>query len=413
MRLTFLTHYYPPERGAPQTRLSETVRLLVDHGARVSVVTCAPHYPGGRVHAGYSAWRPTRRVIDGATVIRLPVVPRPNAGFLDRVVDQASFAAAALAALPVIRRSDVFIVESPPLFLGGTAALLARLAGVPYIFHVADPWPDFPIAAGALRGRFPIAIARWLERVAYRNAALITTVTPPIVTRLAANPAAAGKVRLLSNTVDTSRFDPHADGRISRRELGWPEAVTFVYLGTVGLAQGVGTLLDAVGMLPADCDLIVRVVGDGLEAQALRERAAAAGITRIAFHPSLPARCVPMVLAAADAVLVLLRRGELYDESLPTKLLEGFAAGRPVIISAGGYAASLVTDAGAGMASIPEDASSLRDALVAMAASSQRSAMATAGRALATQTFARWRAADLILDYAVEATTRVRRRAPR
>ncbi len=388
MRVVFLTQYYPPERGAPQTRLRETIAGLRGLGFECSVVTGPPHYPAGRVLDGRRLLWPRRDRIDGVTVHRLPMIPRPNGSIVDRVVDQGSFAAVAVAAAPLIRRADAFVVESPPLFLGGSAAMLRAMTGRPYVFHVADPWPDFPIAAGALRGRLPIRMALWLESLAYRRASAITTVTPPLVDRLAVKPGAAGKVRLIPNAVDTGRFHPDLDPAAARADLGWGPEFTLVYSGTVGIAQGLDTLIEAVRLLP-DVDLTVRVVGDGVEAEALSARAADLGLERLVFQPSMPAEQVPTVLAAADAILVLLRGGPLYEESLPTKLLEGLAAGRPVIVSADGYPATLVEEAGAGLVAPAEDARALADAIATIGTHPGRIAMGTAAQDLARTRFAR------------------------
>jgi glycosyltransferase involved in cell wall biosynthesis len=397
MRVVFVTHYYAPERGAPQTRLGETIAGLRGHGIESTVVTGPPHYPGGKILDGRRLFWPRRDCVNGVVVHRLPMIPRPNGSVLDRVVDQGSFAAVAVAAAPIVRRADAFVVESPPLFLGGTAALLRAITGRPYVFHVADPWPDFPIAAGALRGKIPIRLALWLEALAYRRASVITTVTPPLVDRLARKPGAGGKVKLISNAVDTDRFQPEMDTAAAKTEFGWGPEFTLVYSGTVGIAQGLDTLIDAVRQLP-DVDMTVRVVGDGIEAKALKSRAEALGLTRIAFEPSMPADKVPAVLAAADGILVLLRGGSLYEESLPTKLLEGLAAGRPLIVSANGYPATIVRDASAGLVAPAEDSAALADAMMALRRHTGRTEMALAAADLARSRFSRHASVAALAD---------------
>lgn len=52
----------------------------------------------------------------------------------------------------------------------------------------------------------------------------------------------------------------------------------------------------------------------------------------LAFHPLVRRADVPSILAAADAGLVIFRKGTLFEDSLPTKLLETMAAARPVIV---------------------------------------------------------------------------------
>src|SRR5215212_9973500 len=121
MRVLFVSHYFPPELGAPQTRLLETAIGLRELGHEVRVLTGPPHYPTGRVQDGYSALRVRRELIDEVSTLRLPMIPRPNGGFADRLIDQLSFAITACTAIPIVRWADVLVVESPPLFLGATA----------------------------------------------------------------------------------------------------------------------------------------------------------------------------------------------------------------------------------------------------------------------------------------------------
>jgi glycosyltransferase involved in cell wall biosynthesis len=381
--VTLLTHYYAPEVGAPQTRLRATASLLRDLGHEVRIVTGPPHYPTGVVQSGYRALSVTRERIDRVPVLRLPVLTRPNRGFVDRVVDQGAFAFSAAAAIGSIRNTDVVIVESPPLFLGLTARFYRALADRPFIFHVADPWPDFPIAMGALRGRLPIRAGRWLESRAYAGASLITTVTPALVARLDAHPDARGKVRLLENGVDLDRFLPDLDPAEARRRLGWEEArLTLAYVGTVGLAQGVGTLIDAVCGL-ADAGVVLHIVGDGTDRTALEADALQRGLRNVQFHASVPAEEVPMRLAAADALVVMLKRGPLYDESLPTKLVEAFAAGRPLVVSAAGGPARMVSESTSGFVAAPEDPEALREAIVRCLDTKDRAVIGASARATA------------------------------
>lgn len=399
MRILLLTHYYTPEFGAPQTRLRETVRTLGQLGHEVRVVTGPPHYPDGIVRAGYRAGRASVEVIDGTSVRRLPMLPRRNGGFIDRTIDQGSFALAAMATRTDVRWAEVLLVESPPLFLGLTAAWLRRTAGRPYVFHVADPWPDFPVAMGALDQPIARRIAYAIEALAYRQASLVTTVTPGLVDLLDAKPSAHGKVRLVPNAVDTTRFDPRRDSQAARTGLGWPEArTTLVYAGSVGLAQGLGTLLEAAAPLAAE-DVLVHVVGEGFERARLEAEARERGLDHVRFEPPRPAEAIPEVLAAADGILVMLRDGPLYEHALPTKLLEGMAAGRPVIVSAAGEAATIVAKAEAGYVARPEDPASLRRAIREFAADPGRAARGRAGRALAETTYDRLAAVTALASY--------------
>jgi glycosyltransferase involved in cell wall biosynthesis len=245
---------------------------------------------------------------------------------------------------------------------------------------------------GYLQSRAGRRLAFAVEGLAYRGAAAITTVSPGLVELLSCKPSAAGRVQLLPNGVDLGRFDPAADSVTARARLGWEDAFTIVYVGTVGLAQGVGTLLEAARLV--DPATRIRIVGEGVEKAALA--AAGSGLygAQVDFHGAVPAPQVPATLAAADAGLVMLRRGAMYDASLPTKLLETMAAARPVIVSADGLAASIVRDAGAGYIARAGDAADLARAIDACRIDRDRAARGRAGRAHVSAHYDR----EVILD---------------
>jgi glycosyltransferase involved in cell wall biosynthesis len=395
VRLLLISHYYAPEIGAAQTRLRETVAGLVRRGFDVTVIAPVPSYPLGIVPAGYHAWLPKREVIDGVSVARLPTVALAGASLSRRLVGQAAFATASLASHAIADRFDVALIESPPLPLAMTARSLA-LHGLPYVFHVADPWPDFPIAMGYLRSPLEQRLAFWLEDLAYRGAAAVTTVSPGLVALLEAKPSAAGKVELIPNGVDVGRFTLGMTPATARGRLGWDERFTVVYAGTVGLAQGVGTLLDAARML--DDTVAIRIVGEGLERPELERRARAMGLRHVVFQPAVQRTDVPVVLAAAEAGLVILRRGPLYEDSLPTKLLETMAAGRPVVVSADGLAARIVREAGAGYIAEAGDPQALARAIDACRQDAERAARGEAARAHVLARYERESVLDRLAD---------------
>jgi glycosyltransferase involved in cell wall biosynthesis len=393
LRIAMLTHYWAPEVGAPQTRLRETAQELMRLGDEVRVITNHPHYPDGRVRATHNALSIRRETLDGIRVLRLPVLARPNTGFLNRNVDQASFAAVAATAVGEVRWADVLLVESPPLFLGLTARWLSAVARRPYVFHVADPWPDYPIEVGAIRGAVPIWLARWLERTAYAGASAITTPTEGCARIISEQPGTHGKVHVVPNGVDILRFDPARSVVQARADLGWDqEPFTFVYSGSVGLAQGLATLLAAAAelqLIKPDRSNVIRIVGGGIERRQLKSEAERLGLRNVRFHPPVPASLVPTVLAAADAALVLLRSGRMADAALPTKLVEALAAARPVIASADGDVRALVEEEAAGWAVRAEDPAALGRAMADAMSQESLNGFGASGRRVAESRFDR------------------------
>lgn len=355
MRVCFLTHYFPPEVGAPQTRIALVAGALAARGIDVTVHTCFPHYPAGTVMAPYRNRPWQREGRNGVSVLRSAVYPAENRGFARRLLNHASFAASALATARLTGRQDVIVAESPPLFTAAAAVLYAAAKRAALVVNVADRWPASAVELGAVRNRCAIAAAEALERWIYARADAITMPTEGIAAALEAVPEAGGKVRRLWPVVDIARFQVPA---VDDGAVGAPLRV--LYAGTVGLAQGVETLVEASRLAGPD---VVQTTIAGAGAGDAELRAAVHGARNVSMLGVVPADEVPRLYAAADAGAVLLRDLPIFRGALPTKLFEAMAAGRPVLLAADGESARVVADAGAGLVVPPGDAKALAEAM--------------------------------------------------
>jgi colanic acid biosynthesis glycosyl transferase WcaI len=376
VRAVFLTHYYPPEAGAPQLRISSLARGLVEHGWDVCVHTGFPHYPVGRVLAPYRNRLLLReRGPGGEAIVRSAIYPSANRGFGKRLLNHASLAASALATARASGPADVVVAESPPLFTAAAGAAYAALKRAPLVVNVADRWPKSAVELGALTQPAAIRAAEALERWIYRRAALITVPTAGLLRDIGAAPAAAGKVVRLPPAVDAARFS--AAGPLD----GGGGPLRVLYAGTIGLAHGIATLLEAARRAGPDV-VQVTIAGGGAEAALL----AGAAPPNVRSLGVVPPDAVPHLYGEADAGVVLLRDRPVLAGALPTKLLECLAAGRPAVLSARGEAAELVASSGAGIAVAPEDPDSLAGAFRALHADPQlRARLGAAGQRVAAE----------------------------
>jgi len=90
VRILFLSHYFPPEVNAPASRTYEHCKVWARAGHEVTVVTCAPNHPRGKVYDGYRNRLWQREERDGIRVIRLWTFVTANEGFLKRSLNYVS-----------------------------------------------------------------------------------------------------------------------------------------------------------------------------------------------------------------------------------------------------------------------------------------------------------------------------------
>lgn len=408
MRVVFLTHYYPPEVGAPQARISALAAALRARGVEASVHTAFPHYPDGRVQEPYRNRPLSREVLGEVPVVRSAVYPAPNAGFARRLANHASFAASALLSAPASGGADVVVVESPPLFTAAAGIAYARAKRAALVLNVADRWPASAVELGALQSRPAIRAAEALERTCYRAAHAIAVPTAGLVGELDAVAQARGKVHHLAPAVDLELFETPP-----REPATGP--LRLLYAGTVGLAQGVHMLVDAA--LRAGPEVVeVTIAGDGAEREAVQRLAAAGDGAHIHVAGRVPHADVPGLYAAADAAVVLLRDRPLFERAVPTKILEAMASGTPVVLSARGEAAELIRSSGGGVVVAPEDPAALAAALQELSGDRARlQALGEAARRHARDHFGRERSVErwlAVLEEAVAARRLSRRSGP-
>jgi colanic acid biosynthesis glycosyl transferase WcaI len=377
MRVLLLTHYYPPEVGAAPARIAALARGLTERGMEVTVHTGFPHYPSGTIAPPYRN-RPLRvECQDGVRVVRSLVYPTPNRGFARRLANHAAFAAGALATCSAAGPVDVVVAETPPLFTACSGVLYAKVKRAALALNVSDLWPESAIELGAIGEGRAAGAAHALARLCYRQAGLIAAPTRGIVESLATRPQARGKVVQVPPAVDLERF---ARVPLPAPREGAPLRV--LYAGTLGLAQGLGTLVDAAA-LAGPAVVQVDIVGAGPDETPLRRQVTAQGLSHVRLLGPVAPERVPGLYAEADAGVVPLRDRPIFNGALPTKLFEVMAAGRPVIVAARGEAVELVRDSAAGLAAPPEDPYALADAFRRLHAHPQEAvAMGKRGRLL-------------------------------
>jgi glycosyltransferase involved in cell wall biosynthesis len=367
LRVTFLTHYFPPEVGPAQTRLIELAKRLITGGKSVTVVTAVPSYPAGVIFPGYRGKLFIDDLVDGIRVLRTWVFATRGRGFLSRLVNYLSFPVFSLLAVRKLGPTDVIYVQSPPLFTGLAAIWFARLKHAPFIFNVSDIWPQSAIELGMLRNGLAIRLAEWLERRIYRRAARITVPTPGILERLVARGVPREKLFLLTNGVDTVAYDVKTPDLELGLRLGLGGHKVFMYAGLHGLAQGLDVILEA-AKLTRNAEVLYVFVGDGADKPALVAKAEAQGISNVRFLPIQPTSTLPALLNLVYATIIPLKRLELFKAALPSKLFDSMAAGRPIVAPLWGEAAALVETAGCGLVVEPEDAAAVNKAVEKLAA---------------------------------------------
>ncbi len=361
MRILYLSQYFPPEVGATQTRAYEMARYLAAHGHRVTMLTEVPNHPSGIIPSHYRGTLVQFQPQDGIDVVRLWVMASPRKDFAHRIGFYLSYSAMATAVAPFLRgKYDVIYATSPPLFVGLAALAISYLRRIPLVFEVRDIWPESAVILGELHNRRAIAMSERLERACYARARQIVVVTEGIRRRLLQRGLPDSKLTLINNGANVGQFRPEpAAAATLRHELGLDGKFVLLYAGVHGLAQGMETLVQVGDLLRGDDDIRLVFIGAGPKQEETATLIQQQGLTNVMMLGEKPREQMPAYLSMADAALVPLKRVELFEGALPSKMFEALACATPVVLSVGGEAAETLGRIGGGISVPPEDAGAI------------------------------------------------------
>src|SRR5262245_39228050 len=403
MRILFLSHYYHPEVNAPANRVGQLARAWADDGHDVTVLTGFPNHPTGIVPPAYRGRPYIRHEFDrGVHVARTPIYAAPNKGILRRSLNYASYAMSAATVGPFITtRPDIVVATSPQFLTAVAGYALARTKRVPFVLEVRDLWPASIVDVGAMHpGSLVVHTLEAAERFLYRHADHIVVVTDSFVEAIAAHGIPRSKISVVKNGVDLEMFRPGPTENGVRERLGLRDKFVAAYIGTHGMAHGLGTIVEAAALLRHDDRYRFLLIGDGAEKSSLQQRAASEGLTNVLFLDQIPHEAIPDHIRAADVTLVLLRDRVLFRSVIPSKIFEFMGTARPIVIGVDGEARRLVEDAGAGVFVPPEDPKTLVATLRRLDADPiARSRMGQSSRNFVERRFSRRAQARLYLQY--------------
>ncbi len=358
MKVGFVTHWYDPEVGSAS--LSGTIsRALSRRGDDVRVVTGFPIYPAGRVYPGYRLRPYQREVIRGIDVRRSLIYPSHDRNAMRRMVNYGSFAVTgSIAAAAALRDRDANLVFCSPATASAPAIVTRFTAGVPFVLHIQDLWPDSVLASGFLPRGADTVLRRSLNaglNVAYRTAHHVAVTSPGMAEELMARGVPEKKLSVVANWADEHAFRPASPSQRLAKSLGIEARHVVMYAGNMGELQGLEVLVDAAALLRDRTEIQFALVGDGVARSRLQDRVRALGLDNVVFVDPQPFDRMSEVLALGSIQVVSLIDDPLFAMTLPSKLQAAMCAGHPVLGILSGDGADLIQRAGAGRTVPPGD----------------------------------------------------------
>ena len=236
MKILFLTDNFPPDVNAPATRTYEHCKEWVRKGVEVTVITCAPNFPQGKVYEGYKNKLIQKETIDGIKVIRVWTYITANEGFLKRIIDYISFSVSSFFA-GLFVKTDIIIATSPQFFTAMSGRWLSFFKRKPWIMEIRDLWPESVKTVSAMGDSKIFTFFEWLEMRLYKNANKLVTVTDTFKEEISARGIDKEKISVVKNGANLDLYKPQGKDISLLKELNLivdiPDDIFEIIVGSV------------------------------------------------------------------------------------------------------------------------------------------------------------------------------------
>ncbi len=365
-KVLILSQYYPPEKGAPQIRLSKMAKVMAKNGIDVSVLTGFPNYPEGIIYKEYQNIFNYIEKIDDIKVYRTWIYPASGKNKIKRLINYLSFTFTSTIKIFFIPKPDIVFVEGQPLTLAFPAFLYKIFRGVPYIYNTPDLQVEYARDDKWLPSFFPW-LAGKLERFFMHQSFSVTTVTHAFINHFSkVYDVPYSKISFLPNGADTKTLFPNDLDQDYKIKMGVRSKFIFTYCGTMAPYQGLETIMSTAELLKHRDDISILMIGDGPIKNEIINIKNQKQLDNVIFNDS-PISEMNQLMSITYASIVVLRSLEISKKMRLSKTIPPLACGVPVIFSGWGETADIIRKNNAGIVTEPEDHAMLASAIINLA----------------------------------------------
>lgn len=358
MRVLIHADEYYPTAQACSYRMQVFVDTFMSLGDEVTVLTSSANKVNGTIGK-----------LHKEKIIYAPAIRMKKKTVIMRMVNNLSFGLTSIFSAIRVGKVDVVITTSPPPLVSIPGWIIAKSKGAKLVYDVRDIWPDVALEMGSFtEDSFFYNVFQKITGFMYKHADIVTTVSQGKVEKIKGHVISRpgrksgldhiDKVWLVGNGFDElvakSEFDQDI---VDKYEL--EKKFSCVYIGNIGLAQGLGALLD-VAARTKHKDIQFLCFGMGAEKEMLEKRVQDEGLTNVKFCGVVKHSKVFSILSRAKLSFIPLRNSNMKD-SIPTKIYEALGIGCPILLVAEGDSADIVADAGLGYFISPDNTEKLVD----------------------------------------------------
>lgn len=360
MKILLIHQYYLEDNEHGGSRWNEISKIWTDNGHQITVISGMVHANGSEKRTEYKGKYFVKKQSGNITIWRTHVSESYNKNFIGRLWGYFSFMLSSLWAGLFFTKEkfDFVLVTSPPLFVGISGIIISKIKRVPLVFEVRDLWPESAIDTGVLKNGLIIKLALWAEKLIYKNASLINVLTPAFKQNLIeSKDIDEEKIIYIPNAADFSLSESISNGfnkDLFRESIGWTGKFVVLYVGAHGVANALEQLLNSAKLLE-DTNLLMVLIGEGMEKPRLKELAEKTGLKNVVFLDPVSKKDVFKYILSCDIGASVLQKNDTFKTVYSNKTFDYMSCKKPILMAIDGVSRKLVEDANAGVYVEPEN----------------------------------------------------------
>jgi len=334
---------YAPELTGIAKYTTEMCEYLTQKGHEIYVLTGFPYYPFG---ADFSLWYSENcyglgrfsifcnEKINGVSVKRVNLFKPKKPSTLKRIIHESSFLiSAAIRVMFFLRKYDVIICVSPPLFLGLVACLMSKLRRVPCIFHVQDLQPDAAVELGMLKKGAFTSFLYAIERFIYDKSDYVFTISEGMRNKIIDKGIAGDKVKIFYDWADVDTLKPMPKENSFAKMYNLDKKFVVLHAGNMGEKQDMATILETARKMKASESVCFLIVGRGAKRNFVESYVKEHNLRNVLLLDVQPKSVVNEMFSSADVSLIMQGK-DVKDIVMPSKVFGPTSVERPIIVGA-------------------------------------------------------------------------------
>lgn len=350
MRIILFHQYFLGKNDSGGSRWNQLTRYFTSDGnTTIDVIAGNIHYTTGK-QIGEKIWHNKEKISEQIILYRTWTFSGYNVNFFGRLMGYFSYTFSSLLKALFLKKPDIIIVTSPPIFVGISAWILSKVKRVPFVFEVRDLWPESAIATGVLKSKYLITVLYRLEKLLYKDAQKIIVLTPAFELNINSRfPEFSHKIEIITNGADFDSVSNQKNIKNIKNKYGWLGKKVFAYFGAHGIANDLMQIIEVANIYKNDNTLLFVLVGDGMQKEMLQKKAKFYHLTNVQFIDPVPKHQVNDYIEAADICMATLKKSETFKTVYPNKVFDYLRCKKPVLVTIDGITRKLIESSKSGL----------------------------------------------------------------